>query len=115
MGANLVPSIVDAVNTAKNYPNVPGGLGGLLDVLSYVFVAIILLAAVGRLAASKSDLSRITSQIRGTLKEFDSHANPELNSGLPDKCVETRWFVPLVGNGIVRHSMKVEVNCFAAG
>lgn len=46
VGVNLVPSIVTAVNTAKNTPNVPTGLGGLLDTLSYVFVAIILLSAV---------------------------------------------------------------------
>jgi len=46
VGVNLVPSIVEAVNTAKNTPNAATGLGGMLDVLEYVYVAVILLGAV---------------------------------------------------------------------
>ena len=77
VGANLVPSIVDAVNTAKNYPNVPSGLGGLLDVLSYVFVAIILLAAVSyQVAALGSNSHAKSTQIRGTLNFFGSRPIP---------------------------------------
>ena len=45
-GVSLVPTIVSAINTAKNTPNAPTGLSGLLDVLAYVFVAVILLGAV---------------------------------------------------------------------
>jgi len=46
VGVSLVPTIVDSINTAKNTPNAPAGLSGLLDVLAYVFVAVILLGAV---------------------------------------------------------------------
>lgn len=46
VGVSLIPTIVDSINTAKNTPNAPTGLSGLLDVLSYVFVAVILLGAV---------------------------------------------------------------------
>ena len=46
VGVSLVPSIIESINTAKNTPNIPTGLSGLLDVLSYVFVAVILLGAV---------------------------------------------------------------------
>lgn len=46
VGVSLVPTIISAINTAKNTPEIPTGLSGLLDVLAYVFVAIILLSAV---------------------------------------------------------------------
>lgn len=46
VGVSLVPTIVDSVNTAKETPNAPTGLSGLLDVLIYVYVAVILLGAV---------------------------------------------------------------------
>ena len=46
VGVSLVPTIVSSINTAKNTPNAPTGLSGLLDVLAYVFVAVILLGAV---------------------------------------------------------------------
>lgn len=46
VGVSLVPTIVSAINTAKATPNAPTGLSGLLDVLAYVFVAVILLGAV---------------------------------------------------------------------
>lgn len=50
VGVSLVPTIVSSINTAKvliaSTPNGPAGLGGLLDTLSYVFVAVILLGAV---------------------------------------------------------------------
>ena len=50
VGVSLVPTIVSSINTAKvtltETPNAPTGLSGLLDVLSYVFVAVILLGAV---------------------------------------------------------------------
>ena len=50
VGVSLVPTIVASVNTARvtilATPNAPTGLTGLLDVLSYVFVAVILLGAV---------------------------------------------------------------------
>jgi uncharacterized BrkB/YihY/UPF0761 family membrane protein len=46
VGVNLVPSIVDSINTAKNTENAPTGMSGLLDVLVYVYIAVILLGAV---------------------------------------------------------------------
>ena len=50
VGVSLVPTIVSSINTAKVLiaatPNSPAGLAGLLDTLSYVFVAVILLGAV---------------------------------------------------------------------
>ena len=50
VGVSLVPTIVSSINTSKvtisQTPNAPTGLSGLLDVLSYVFVAVILLGAV---------------------------------------------------------------------
>jgi len=46
VGVNLVPSIVESINIAKNTPNAPTGMSGLLDVLVYVFIAVILLGAV---------------------------------------------------------------------
>jgi len=67
VGVSLVPTIVSSINSARIYvygngtaavitgnatgayqgvPNAPVGLGGLLDTLSYVFVAVILLGAV---------------------------------------------------------------------
>jgi len=46
VGVNLVPSIIAAIQEAKNTAGIPTGLSGLLDVLSYVFVAVILLTAV---------------------------------------------------------------------
>jgi len=46
VGVNLVPSIIAAIQSAKQTDGMPAGLSGLLDVLSYVFVAVILLTAV---------------------------------------------------------------------
>ncbi len=46
VGVNLIPSIVEAINTAKNTANAPTGMSGLLDVLVYVYIAVILLGAV---------------------------------------------------------------------
>jgi len=102
VGVSLVPTIIDSINTAKNTANAPAGLSGLLDVLSYVFVAV-----RKRIAALESNLYRITSRIRWNLNSFE-HGNTELNSGQPDKCVETRGFASLWDGGIVRHSLKDE-------
>jgi hypothetical protein len=46
VGLSLMPTVVTSANTAKNTANIPSGLGGMIDVISYVFVAIILLGAV---------------------------------------------------------------------
>jgi len=52
VGVSLVPTIVSSVNSTKVLlaampaGSAPVGLGGLLDTLSYVFVAVILLGAV---------------------------------------------------------------------
>ena len=58
VGVSLVPTIVQSIDTAKHTgqdwngtawngtATIPAGLGGLLDVLAYVFVAVILLGAV---------------------------------------------------------------------
>ena len=49
VGVNLVPTIVDAINTASQDAVVQSemaGLEGLLETLAYVYVAVILLGAV---------------------------------------------------------------------
>ena len=46
VGVNLIPSIIEAINTAKNTANAPTGMSGLLDTLVYVYIAVILLGAV---------------------------------------------------------------------
>jgi len=102
VGVSLIPTIVDSINTAKNTANAPTGLSGLLDVLAYVFVAV-----RERIAALKSNLHRITSQIRGNLSSIE-YGNPELNRLFSRKCVETRWFASLWDGSIVRHSVKAE-------
>lgn len=99
VGVNLVPSIVTSINTAKNTAGAPTGLDGLLDVLSYVYVAVILLGAVDPVAALKSNLHRITSQIRGNLRDIGGwypKAIPSQAGGFVLRaCVETRGFAPL--------------------
>jgi len=84
VGVNLVPSIVESINIAKNTPNAPTGMSGLLDVLVYV----------NKKASLRSNFQMRTSQIRGKLNLI-KHANPELNSTRVDKCVETRWLASL--------------------
>lgn len=109
VGVSLIPTIVDSINTAKNTANAPTGLSGLLDVLAYVFVAVILWANVCSGAIGRN-LYWKTSQIRRTLNQ-KWQGNAELNSSDKlDKGVETRRFVPRTGNGIVRYSLKEEVN-----
>ena len=52
VGVSLVPTIVGSINTTKVLlaalpaGTAPVGLGGLLDTLSYVFIAVILMGAV---------------------------------------------------------------------
>ncbi len=46
VGLSLVPTVVTSANDAKNTAEIPTGLSGMIDVISYVFVAIILLGAV---------------------------------------------------------------------
>ena len=90
VGVNLVPTIITSINTASEQAKtVEGfsGLSGLMQVLAYVYIAVILLGRSNRLCPSK------TSQIRGKLNLY-KHANPELNSAYADKCVETRGFAP---------------------
>ena len=111
VGVSLIPTIVDSINTAKNTANAPAGLSGLLDVLAYVFVAVILLGAVAStktIGAFMRQLIKQTTLIRGNLSSKE-YGNPELNSSYElDKCVETRWFASLWDGGIVRHSLKGE-------
>lgn len=89
VGVSLIPTIITSINTAKSTSNIPTGLSGLLDVLSYVFVAVILLGAVERHAAAlRSNLHRITSQIQGNLTHcslFQWYDNPELSFGLNNR------------------------------
>jgi len=59
--------------------------------------------------ALQSNLHRITGQIRGRLNWLFQHANLELNRLLGRKCVETRGSASHWDDGIVRHSMKVEI------
>lgn len=49
VGVSLVPTIVSSVNTTKAAlvgSSAPVGIGGLLDTLTYTFIAVILLGAV---------------------------------------------------------------------
>ncbi len=49
VGVNLVPTIITSINTARAQAEaVEGfsGLGGLMEVLAYVYIAVILLGAV---------------------------------------------------------------------
>ena len=85
VGVSLVPTIISSVNTAKNTANAPTGLSGLLDTLTYVFVAV-----RSRIAAFRSNSGMTTDQIRGKLNSYIGHANPELNGRQRPKCVETR-------------------------
>lgn len=83
VGVSLVPTIVDSVNTAKETPNAPTGLSGLLDVLIYVYVAVILLGAVAWInlkwfgSLILESISVITSLSRGSLSRM-RYGNPEL-------------------------------------
>lgn len=94
VGVSLIPTIVDSINTAKSSANAPAGLSGLLDVLSYVFVAVILLGAVKKVAASGSNLCRITDQTRGNLRALLPKAIPnQADRDIGWACVETRGSV----------------------
>jgi len=49
VGVNLIPTIITSINTARaQAAAVEGfsGLGGLMEVLAYVYIAVILLGAV---------------------------------------------------------------------
>ena len=46
VGVSLVPTITTSIATVKADPLTPTALEGLVDVLPYVFVAVILLGAV---------------------------------------------------------------------
>jgi len=46
VGVSLVPTIINSIQTAKGTAGAPAGVDGLLDVLVYVFIAVILLGAV---------------------------------------------------------------------
>lgn len=97
VGVSLIPTILTTIDALPT--NTPDGLVALVNVLPYVFVAVILLGAVSKVAALQSNLHRITSQIRGNLKA-EAHGNPELNGSRSGsngswngpKCVETRGF-----------------------
>lgn len=85
VGVSLIPTIIDSINTAKSTANAPAGLSGLLDVLAYVFVAVILLGAVAWML--KRSVSPLIQQcmlkislIRGTLNQRWQD-NPDLAEG----------------------------------
>ena len=105
VGVSLVPTIVASINTARvtiaATPNAPTGLAGLLDVLSYVFVAVILLGKSNGLCPSK------TALIRGKLNTL-VHANPELASQFGRASVETLQAVLIKSKEKVRTSLKGE-------
>ena len=49
VGVNLVPTIITSINTARAQAEAVSGfsgLGGLMEVLAYVYIAVILLGAV---------------------------------------------------------------------
>lgn len=68
VGVNLIPSIVQAINTAQSTPNAPTGMSGLLSVLVYVYIAVGILK--NRMAASHREVTETTGQIRGKLNLF---------------------------------------------
>ena len=96
VGVSLIPTILTTINALPT--DTPDGLVALVNVLPYVFVAVILLGAVKIwVAALWSNLHRRTSQIRGNLRAR-AYGNPELSGRLRrPKCVETRWFAPALG------------------
>lgn len=81
VGVNLIPSIVTSINTAKATPNAPSGMSGLLDVLVYVYIAVILLGAVAwinhRIVPFHSNVDLQTPLSRGSRRQ----GNPELAVG----------------------------------
>jgi len=99
VGVNLVPTIITSINTASTQAAAVSGfsgLSGLMQVLAYV---------CRKSEPLQRNLYRIMSQIRGKLNT-EVHANLELSWKKFHKCVETRWFIPRTGNGIVLPSRK---------
>ena len=91
VGVSLIPTIITSIDTASS--GAPAGLEALMDVLPYVFVAVILLGAVALALISALTGRPVlkTPRIRGNLKT-SVHGNPELSRGfIPRACVETRW------------------------
>jgi len=116
VGVSLVPTIVSSINTARTTiaatPNAPTGLAGLLDVLSYVFVAVILLGAVAWIDLIKGVGSLIQEcisaipLIRGKLNTL-VHANPELARMFTSwASVETLHGTPRTGEEQVQSLLK---------
>lgn len=46
VGVNLLPGIVTAIQAVKTTPDLPAGVGNMLDVLVYVFIALLLMSGV---------------------------------------------------------------------
>lgn len=119
VGVSLVPSIISSITEAKNTSGMPTGLSGLLDVLSYVFVAVILLGAV---ALGVYPISALTEQsvlqtgrIRGNLNRlFAAWQSRAKWRVLSPKCVETMGSAPYWGDEIVRALWKHEGNLGSA-
>ena len=96
VGVNLIAPVNDVVRTVTT-PTYSSSVVSLTSVLTIIFVTVIILGAVAwirsKLVPLKSNLHRITSQIRGSLS-LRGYGNPELSLRLIslDKCVETRGF-----------------------
>ena len=101
VGVSLVPTIVSSINTAKNTAGIPTGLSGLLDVLSYVFVAV------------RKNCRIVTSLIRGKLNSLSMLIPSQVD--VSQACVETLQEVPLKGKEKVRTSQKCELSRILLG
>ena len=102
VGVNLVPTIITSINTAKaQADSVEGfsGLGGLMEVLAYVYIAVILLGAVAWIGSVLlySNIQRIIPLIRGSLSRL-WYGNPELAAfNRRQASVETLYGTSLIG------------------
>lgn len=82
VGVSLIPTILTTIDALPT--NTPSGLEALVNVLPYVFVAVILLGAVAWIKITVPlcrKVHRIIFQIRGKLNTY-VQANPELSGVL---------------------------------
>ena len=102
VGVNLVPTILTSINTAKAQATAIGGfagLAGLMEVLAYVYIAVILLGAVAWIVIGSAiqQCMVVIPLIRGSLNRL-WQGNPELARNVNSwASVETLHGTSLVG------------------
>lgn len=109
VGVNLIAPVNDVVTTITT-PTYASSIVSLTGVLPIIFVTVIILGAVAwaeiASAPFRSNLNRITSQIRGNLN-LKRQGNHELNRGNePLKCVETRGLASLKRDDGIVHTLR---------